>query len=263
MRFGVCIGSCIGENAYKLEKLKQYGYDYAELGLSTVAEWTQEDIAAARAEMDRLGIYGEACNGFFPFEKGYLTGKDMDLAVVEEYTRRALGKAARLGLKVAVLGSGKARYINDESDRAAGEERFVQVLRIAGDIAAEYGVEIAIEPLRYGETNFINTVADSLEMVKRADRPNVFTLADFYHVAMNEEPLDTIRSCGDLLRHVHIARSNPDRMMPVNPEDQPACAAWAAALKENGYDRRISLEGGLGDMDETLPKMRQVLKQFE
>jgi len=260
MRFGVCIAT----NISKIPVVKAAGYDYVEMSLVGVAGWSDEKVAEVRAILDKEGIEMEATNGFFGFEEGYLTDDRLDLKVVEEYTRRAMKNASQLGLKVAVLGSGTARQILDESKRDQAEEQFVQVLRLCGDICAEYGVKIAIEPLRTEETNFINTVADGLEMCKKANHPNVFVLADFYHVFMNGESLDTVRTCGDMLQHTHIARSNPDRLMPVNPEDMAACKEWAAALKENGYDLRMSLEGGFGeDWDATVIKMRDVLKVFE
>ncbi len=262
MRFGVCIGN----DMTKLATLKKYGYDYAEIGLSSIADWTEEQINDARKKMEETGIFAEACNGFFGFSEGYLTGDQLDMAVVEEYTRRALSKAARLGLKVAVVGSGKARKVQDVSRMEEGKAKFASVLRLTGTIAAEYGIKIVIEPLRRGETNIVNTVADGLEMCMMADHPNVYVLADFYHVAMNGETLDAIRHCGDKLQHTHIARNNPDRAMPVNPEDQPDCRAWADALRENGYDQRMSLEGYIGkepaEFEETLAKMAEVLKQF-
>lgn len=261
MRFGVCIGTDMS----KLETIKRLGYDYAEICLSDLSKWTDEQVEAARCEMERLGIWAEACNGFFfGFDQGYLTGETVDLAALEEYTRMALGKAARLGLKVAVIGSGKARSILDESKRAEGEQRFAQVLRMAGDVAAEFGITIVIEPLRQSECNLVNTVADGIAMCRLANHPNVFVLADFFHVGMSGESLDAIRTCGDMLRHTHIARNNPDRQMPVNPEDMPDCLRWAAALKENGYSARMSLEGGMGnDWVKTAEKMREVLKVFE
>lgn len=261
MRFGVCIGADMSS----LDKLQEYGYDYAEINLSGIANWSEEQVEEAWQAMERTGIYAETCNGFFfSFEKGYLTGDTVDFAALEEYIRRALGKASRLGLQVAVIGSGSARTVLDESRREEGEEQFARVLRLAGDIGAEYGVKIVIEPLRYEECNTVNTVADGVAMCRRANHPNVFVLADFYHVSMTGESLETIRTCGSLLQHVHLARNNKDRRMPLDPEDQADCARWAAALKANGYDARISLEGAFGDnWDDTIKRMRRVLTAFE
>ena len=261
MRFG----NCFSNNWDLLPKMKEYGYDYVELYLAGLSEMTDEEIEQVRRQMDDVGIYGETANGFFfSFETGYLTSGKTDFAVLEEYIRRAFSKGARLGLQLAVIGSGSARNIPDDVDREVGEERFARVLRLAGDIGAEFGIRIVIEPLNQKETNLVNTLADCLAMCRRVNHPNVGALIDFYHMSMTGEGLDTLRTCGDSLWHVHIARNNKDRQMPIMPEDEADVAAWAAALKENGYNARISLEGGMwDDTDDTLQKMRQVLRRFE
>lgn len=261
MRFGVCIDTDMS----RLAKVREYGYDYAEINLSGIADWTEEQVAEARAEMERTGIFAETCNGFFfSFEKGYLVSEQVDFAMLEAYMRRALDKASRLGLQVAVIGSGSARTILDESRREACEEQFARVLRLAGDVAAEYGVKIVIEPLNHKECNTVNTVEEGLAMCRRANHPNVFVLADFFHVSMSGESLEAIRTCGTMLQHIHLARNNPDRQMPLDPQDREDCIRWAAALKENGYDSRISLEGIFGeDWDGVVQKTRSVLTVFE
>ncbi len=261
MRFGVCIGTDSGT----LSKLKEFGYDYVEVNLSALANASEEQVDALAAAVEATGLKAESCNGFFfNYDKGYLTGDAVDFAELEMYIRRALERAVKLGLKVAVIGSGKARHILDESNREEAEERFAKVLRLAGDIADEFDVQIVIEPLNAKETNLVNTVADGLALCEKVGHPRVSVLADFYHVAMSGETLDAIRTCGGSLRHVHIARNNPDRQMPVNPEDMTDVLLWAAALKANGYNDRISLEGGYGtDWDDTMKRMRQVLAHFE
>lgn len=261
MRYGICIGNDMS----RLAILKELGYDYAEMPLCEVAKWSDEKVEEVRAEMDRLGIYGETGNGFFfGLKDGSLSAIEVDFDGIADYIRRLMEKASRLGLKVAVIGSGKARHIMDESRRDDGEMQFARVLRLAGDIGAEYGVKIVIEPLRKSECNQVNTVADGLSMCRLVNHPNVFVLADFFHVSMNGETMEAIENCGELLQHIHIARNNPDRRMPINAEDAEDVARWAAAVKKNGYNLRISLEGGMGDdFYETAKKMREVLKAFD
>ena len=261
MRFGICING----DPSLIAKTKKYGYDYVEIAMFNFAEFSDEKIEEIRAEMEQLGIWAETANCFFfGFQKGDLTSGNLDFTAIEDYIRMAFRKSSRLGLKIAVIGSAAARSILDEDKREEGEENFAKVLRLAGDIGEEFGIQIVIEPLNQKECNEINTVAEGIAMCKRVNHPNVAVLADFFHVAMSGEGLDTIRTCGDVLKHVHIARGYEDRNMPTKPEDQADVAEWAAALKENGYNARISLEGGMWDnWDDTAIKMRDVLKAFE
>ena len=94
MRFGACVGTDVS----KIDILKKYGYDYVEMSLAGVSGWSEEKIAEVRAKMDETGIYLEATNGFFGFPESYLVSDQLDLERVEEYTRRALSKATKLGL---------------------------------------------------------------------------------------------------------------------------------------------------------------------
>lgn len=259
MRYGVCVDADLS----KLEKLKEFGYDYAEIPLSVVSDFDESQIEAYLAESKKTGIYAEAVNCFFKYGGGYLVKPGIDYKDVENYLETALSKAQKLGTKVAVIGCGGARQIPDDIEWEDGVNQFASVFALSAKIAEKYGITVVVEPLYKGNSNFINTVAEGIEVCKKANHKNAKVLADFFHVAMTGESLDAIKNCGDMLAHVHIARANADRKMPINPEDKPACEKWAAALAENGYNGRISLEGNFGEnFDETVMKMRDVLKIF-
>ena len=239
-------GACVGKDTDKIAALKKAGFDYAEVSLSALAAMSDEEFETFSAKTAAIGMHVEATNGFFPAELR-LVGADVDLNAITAYTEKAFNRAAWLGVRVCVLGSGKSRAIPEGLDRSTAEQQFVHVLRLCGDIAKKYGIIIAVEPLRTAECNFINTVRDGLEICARTAHPNVRCLADFYHVFMNSESLDAIAGAGEMLVHTHIARANPDRLYPHCEEDENACKQWAQALRDCGYSGRMSLEGGSGD----------------
>ena len=259
IRFGACVGTDIG----KIAALKKSGYDYAEVSLSAVAAMSDEEFESFAARTAAIGLPVEATNGFFPADIK-LVGDDADCVVITEYTEKAINRAAWLGVRVCVLGSGKSRAIPEGLDRNTAEQQFVHVLRLCGTVAKKYGITIAVEPLRTAECNFINTVRDGLEICARADHPNVRCLADFYHVFMNSESLDAVAGAGRMLVHTHIARANPDRLYPHCDEDEQACRQWAQALRDCGYSGRMSLEGSSGDdFAAMIEKATHLLKIFK
>ena len=254
MKFGACC------DVDKLSLLQKHGYDYIELNFSNVALADEGRFEEIYEQIQHYGIPAESFNCFFP--SGVNLNKDVDYDWIKEYAEKGFARAEKLGGKIAVLGSGGARRIPDGYDRELAAEQFVKVLHICGDIAAKRGMRIAIEPLRTAETNFINTVAEGIEMCRRADHPDVKCLVDFFHLFMNGETLDAVENSGGLIIHTHMARPNGDRRIPTM-QDQEICAQWAGVLKSIGYEGRMSLEGDFyPDFETAVREARPVLKLF-
>lgn len=254
IRFGVCA------KFEKLDDLIEAGYDYIEANLSSIEKKSEEEFAQIEALVNASPLKAEACNGFFPGSI-LVVGEHVEMDAIAAYTERALSRAARLGAKVAVLGSSKSRFIPEGFPYETAYAQFCAVLKLCGDIAAKYGITIAIEPLCCKETNFINTVAEGLAVCKDVAHPNVKCLADFYHVSQSGESLDDIRNAGDLLVHVHLA--DPDREMPESEEDIALCKQWAQALNDCGFQGRLSLEGRYKpEYKEDILRTRKILDLF-
>ena len=254
MKFGACC------DVDKLPLLQKYGYDYIELNFSNIALAGEAEFEKVCEKIRHSGLPAESFNCFFPGSVSLNANVDYDW--IKEYAEKGFARAKRLGGKIAVLGSGGSRRVPEGYDRALAAEQFVRVLHICGDIAAQHGMEIAIEPLRTAETNFINTVAEGIEMCKRADHPNVKCLVDFFHLFMNHETLDAVENSGGLIIHTHIARPNEDRRIPTT-QDRETCAQWASALKSIAYDGRMSLEGDFyPDFETAIREARPVLELF-
>ena len=77
--------------------------------------------------------------------------------------------------------------------------------------ARERGVNIAIEPVNRfeGYAGFMNTIPDVMDAIESVGMDNVYALADFFHVSIEDGPItDTLRCAGDRLAHIHLADSN-------------------------------------------------------
>lgn len=214
------------------------GYEYFEANLSAVASLSEREFSERKKLPAVTGIRAEAFNGFFA------RGTDLygsPEAAVRDYCRRALGRAAELGGKIAVVGSGRARAVPEGMPVAEAEERFSGILRIIGDCAAAVGMKAVIEPLNRTECNFINTVSEAVALCRKTGHASVGVLVDFYHFYVNGETVGELDAAADLLWHAHLARPNPDRGAPT-AEDAASVAPFAAALRRIGYTGRLSLE---------------------
>ncbi len=258
MKFGVCCG---GDRLKAIQKFN--AYSYIEPPLFVVNGMSDKDFLKLCEDVKAHGLKIEAFNCLFPWDSVLIAdGRDLD--DLTAYLEKALARASAAGADIVVFGSGKPRRIPDGMPREEGERRFVELLRIIGDIAAKNGVRIAIEPLNRDETNLCNTVAEGIEFCRRAGHPSIGVLCDFYHVFRSGETLEAIENAGSLLFHAHLARANVDRAMPIDDADLEACRAWAAALKKCGYQGRLSLEGKFDPaFEEAIDKTRRALALFE
>jgi sugar phosphate isomerase/epimerase len=108
-----------------------------------------------------------------------------------------------------------------------------------GQEAAANGVNLIFEPLNRYETDLINKLGDSVELIKSAKCKNIFLLADLFHMNIEEESIaGAIRSFGDYIGYVHFVDSNrrPAGMGHID------FAEVAQILNEIGYDGYASAE---------------------
>lgn len=255
IRFGVCASI---DNA---KLVADAGYDYLEYSFQALAAMTDEEFEDFRTKLEASGLKAEAYNGFFPATIP-LTGENVDMDVIAAHAEKGFSRASLVGGKVAVLGSGAARKIPEGFDYDTAYAQFAKVLDLCGTLASKYGMEVALEPLNTGETNLINTVAEGMELCRKVNNPGARCLADFFHVFKSGETLDAIETAGEMLNHVHLARPNIDRGMPLK-EDLPAVKRYAEALKKCGYCGRLSLEGALTpDFETAIRRTRPILDLF-
>ncbi|MDR2656278.1 MAG: sugar phosphate isomerase/epimerase [Oscillospiraceae bacterium] len=224
--------------------VKRIGYDYIEMNLSATAAMTDADYASVKESLAKAEIKAEAFNVMVPGQY-HLTGPDADLAPVKEYLSRAVPRAAELGCRMIVFGSGGARKVPERFSANDAWTQLIEYLKAAAEITRGYGITIAIEPLRKAETNIIHTVKEGAALAAAVDDPNVGVLGDTYHMYAEREAYSALIEARGRLRHVHTAE-NVTRAFP-SEGDGTDYKGLFAALREAGYDARVSVEGGCKD----------------
>ena len=237
MKFGIC-GSA-NRTPGIVEALIGAKYDFIEENLFRVDLLDDEAFAALCDTYKKAGVEVYSCNNLFaPDVSIYGEGGLEEIAV---YAKRVFAKAAALGAKLCVVGSGKARSIPEGMSIEAAKTRFVEMLRICGDAAAEHGILLVIEPLYRNDSNFIHTVAEAVELARASERDNMGALVDFYHFSMNGEDEHGLECAKGMLFHAHMARPG-DRRMP-REENREQLTMWLKMLKDIDYHGNIALEG--------------------
>ena len=252
MKIGVCASA---DNA---ARAKAAGCDYIELNFGQVARMSEEQYAQTAADLEAGGLRAEAMNCFIPGDFNLYTLEDG--AALAEHIRVGLARAKALGAEVVVFGSAGARRLPPGTEKAEGIAKLAPWFTLAGELAAEAGVTIAVEPLSYREDNAVNTLREGIALMDLVDRPGLRVLADMYHMGENGEDYADVLLAGANLRHCHIGRP-AGRTYPL-PDDGYDYTPFFAALRQMNYAGRLSIEAKPVNGPEDLPVCVAYLKEL-
>ncbi len=214
------------------------GFDYLEMPVTSVAEWTEEEMAENRKLLSEMKLETPSFNVLFPGTLKLLE-KETREEDIRGYLQMALPRVRQLGGRVVVFGSGKSRMRPEGMSHDAAFRRLTEVTRLIGEEAEKCGLTIVIEPLNRGETNMICSVAEGACLAAAVNHPAVSLLGDYYHIAKENQPPEDIARVGGI-RHAHIATLE-GRRIPL--AEEPGFRAMFSAMKQTGYDELISVEG--------------------
>lgn len=161
-----------------------------------------------------------------------------------ELTSRRLALAGELGaagvLEVPQFGGGPALPDLSPFRSARNLEAGLLAAQLArlAPVALSAGVPLFLEPLNRYEAYLVNRVEQGVDFA-RAAGPGIATMADFFHMGIEEVDLAaSIRAGGEYVAYVHVADSN--RQQPGNGHLD--FTPGFRALEEIGYDGWIGIE---------------------
>jgi sugar phosphate isomerase/epimerase len=170
-----------------------------------------------------------------------------------DYMAALLDLCSDLGGKVLVLGSPKQRSILENQTKQGAWKRAVDLLSSVVDRAGQLGLTICFEPLSPAETNFINTVAEGMKLVREVNHPNLKIHLDVKAMCSEGKPVPAIiRSVKvEDVGHFHV--NDPNLYGPGMGEID--YTPIAEAVRKLGYDKWLSVEPFKYDPDpETVAK---------
>lgn len=223
-------------------KIEQYGFDYLEPSGSGVANMTETAFNAFRDQLKASHTYCQSVITLISNPKLKVVGPDVDLDAVASYLDSTLDRCKLLGCSLAVWGSAGSRRVPEGYSRDTAWEQIKTYLKRAGEIAHSKGLVIAIEPLRKQESNIINTGAEALRLVQEVNHPGVKMIIDYFHMRIENEDPEIVRTAKDSIVHMHFA--NPTgRRWPHSPDEDPVYAKFFEIVKQINYVGGISIEG--------------------
>jgi sugar phosphate isomerase/epimerase len=212
LKFGICseIFKEWKDPARTIDYVKSVGYDGLEIAPFTLADYVTDIPASTRAEIRKraqeAGLEIIGLHWLFVGPQGvHLTSPDESVrAYTTNYLRELTHCCADMGGSLLVLGSPKQRNVgrdvtyNQAFDYARGI--------VEGVLPAleERGVTLCMEQLTHLETNFCQTVEETVELIDAVGHPNFQLILDTKALAFQAEDRPTLlKRYAKYLRHYH------------------------------------------------------------
>lgn len=246
MKFAICNELFEGWPWEKVcDFVRPLGYEGLEVAPFTLADSAEQLTPQRRAELRRAaeerGVEILGLHWLLVKPPGlYITHPDAAVRRrTADYFRQLVDLCADLGGKVMVIGSPKQRSLLPGVTRGQALEYLREVLRPSLDPAARRGVTLAFEPLGPAETDFLNTVAEAIALVKSVGHSALRINLDVKAMSSETAPIgEVIRSAKDYVAHVQV--NDPSLLGPGmgDVKYEPIIAA----LRDIGYDGWLSVE---------------------
>lgn len=216
-------------------KIKRMGFDFVEIPVEDPA---LIDGGVVRRALADNGLQPVVCGAFGPSRD--LTADDAKLRETGlEYITRSLDLTVAVGAKFFAgpmySAVGKARLVPAEQRRIEWQRAVENVRKVAG-LAADRGLQIAIEPLNRFESDLVNTAADAVRLVDEIAHPAAKVMLDSFHMTIEERDLEAaVRTCGSRLIHMQVSE---------NYRGTPGTGLTPWASLKRGLDA-VSYRGGV------------------
>lgn len=243
----------------KAVMLKELGYSFVEesVGRFLLPDGGEEAYARNLEQVKATGVPIRSYIYFFP---GSLksVGPTLHHEAILQRADLALKRAKECGSKNIVFGSGGSRAIPDGFDRDKAKAQHIELCKKMAPLAEKHGVTLAVEPLNRGETNFINSLADGVEIIQAVNNPWFRLQCDIYHMLKEDEKPEEIIKYKEYIVHCHLAEKQK-RTAPgiVGDDFRP----YFKALKKIKYSGGLSLECNWTDFDKEVKRGIEVVKQ--
>ena len=253
MKIGLC-----ESRAKEIKQAYELGFDFVEISNWAVYKMEEDkyaEILALSKELPENYIY--ASNGLVPPEFR-LTGPDVNFDEIKKFSEESFAKLAKIGVKMLVFGSSKAKIVPEGFDFDEAMAQLVKVTQIFAEAAAKNGQRVCIEPLRTEECNIINTAEDSVKLANDTGCDNVGGHVDYYHLMQNGEKMSKLEGLAGNIVHTHIA--SPCKRTIPTADDGADYAQFFNYLRKGGYDATVSFEGGGDKSPENLKALCEFLR---
>jgi sugar phosphate isomerase/epimerase len=218
IKISICNELFVGWSINRVfEYAAQLGYDGVEIAPYTLADSVTEIPAkgrkAIRYAAEKNGIEIVGLHWLLAKPEGlYINHPDEIIRIkTQEYIEALIHFCADIGGRILVHGSPHQRTVQEGWDFQESWNFAKETFRVCLKAAQKRNVLYCIEPLAHTNTNFINTVADGIQIVKEIRHPHFKMVFDCRSASAEEKsaPEALLRALDSgYLRHIHVNDAN-------------------------------------------------------
>jgi len=189
-----------------IKKAASMGYDGVELALKCAEEVDRDLLSKWLTESD-MKVSCISTGQVFADMGLMFTDADLERrAKVRDIFKDIIDLAADFGRMVNV---GRVRGRIGSKPKEQAEQLFIEMARQLCDYAGQKDVTMILEPVNRYEIDFVNSVEEGVELMKKVDMPNMKLMPDVFHMniedtTIGKELADNI----DYIAYIHMADSN-------------------------------------------------------
>ncbi|MDF1595851.1 MAG: sugar phosphate isomerase/epimerase [Acidimicrobiia bacterium] len=191
-----------------LDAAADLGYDAIEMSVRDPAD---PAVVSCDAEARRRDIRVSAiATGQSFYSDGWsLTADDPGIQTLLEQRMRRIIDLAAPWEALVVIGGVRGTLSGSDGERVDQYRRALEAVRRYAEYALTLNVSLAVEPINRYETNYLNTIRETLQFVGNVGLSNVGILPDTFHMNIEEVSLaESLRSAGKLILHTQFTDSN-------------------------------------------------------
>ncbi|MGI6161583.1 MAG: TIM barrel protein [Christensenellales bacterium] len=190
-----------------VRKASQMGYTGVELALCRADEI---DMASLDAVLARYNMEVSAISTGQVFARlGYYlshpdsANRDAAVEVLSDLVRLA----KRYG---KIMNIGRARgFVGEDQTLEQADALVMEGIKKIVDVAEAQQVDIIIEPLNRYETNYLNTLDECADFIRRVGSKRVGMMPDTFHMNIEDAHIgDSLIRNKEFVKYIHIADSN-------------------------------------------------------
>ena len=207
--------------------LKKYNIEEIEIAPTKInGSWSisDEDIYCFKKQLKDVTIYSmQSLNYNSPYNVFIQTNEFV------EHIKNVIILGSKLGAKVLVFGSPKARFLSDEKS----EDIFLNVLHTIGDFCKKYDIKFCIEPNAkvYG-CNFITSSIEAIKIIEKINHSHIGLHLDTACMTLENDFIS--------YKPYHFHVSEPY----LSNFENPLCnhVGFSDSLKKIGYKNKLTIE---------------------